>query len=349
MAFDPSALSPIDIPELEQIGVRITDDIPEGPPDAISGLLPEQGQLVIAGETNVGKSLVALEICSALTTDQPLWSELKPNKKANKILYVLGEHYREIIQRLHRKTELPLGNVWILGPNELKFDKWLVQNGKQNSTLIKKFEKWGKGCDLIVFDPLSAFVTGIDSENDNLQMRLVIDSMSLIAQSVGASCLVLAHQGKPYMDKTGLEHHRKSYAIRGASGIEDAATNIFYMNEYHGTEKPSKPDPDNPSVMVPVEDDGKIYELVCRKYKGDAPERYRLLRDPATLTHQLLGSRPTVEMQQILARRDFQRIRNASPDTSVMEAYKIVGALRGAKVKTVQRWILGDVSSSSSI
>lgn len=339
MTIDPSQASPI--PLLEDIAIRITDEIAEGPPDAITGLLPEKGQLVIAGETNVGKSLVALEICSALTTERPLWREKIPNKKAKKILYVLGEHYREIIQRMHRKTELPLGDVWILGPNELKFDKWLVQNGKQNPTIIRKFEKWAQGCDLIIFDPLSAFVTGIDSENDNLQMRLVIDSMSLIAQSVGASCLILAHQGKPYMDKLGVEHHRKSYAIRGASGIEDAATNIFYMNEYRSEKPPTSPG-DSLNSLVDIDEDGKIYELVCRKYKGEAPEKYRLLRDPGTLTHRLLGNRPQVELKRLVVKSKVDRLMKAFPQMPAMEAYQAIASIIGCDVRTIQRYLSED-------
>lgn len=340
MTVDPSQASPV--PSLEELGVLITAEIAEGPPDAIGGLLPEKGQLVIAGETNVGKSLIALEICSALTSERPLWNEKTPNKKARKVLYVLGEHYREIIQRMHRKTCLPMGDVWILGPAELKFDKWLVQNGKQNPTIIRKFEKWATGCDLIIFDPLSAFVTGIDSENDNLQMRLVIDSMSLISQSVGASCLILAHQGKPYMDKLGVEHHRKSYAIRGASGIEDAATNIFYMNQYQGTEKQVASPGDSLSSLVDIDEDGKIYELVCRKYKGEAPEKYRLLRDPQTLTHRLLGNRPQVELKRLVVKSKVDRLLKAFPSMPALEAYAAIAAIVGCDVRTIQRYLSED-------
>ena len=97
---DPARLGRI--PSLEEVAVQITADIPEADPDIIPGLLPKAGQLVIAGETNVGKSLVALEICSALTTGQPLWGEdkLTPLIRAKRILYVLGEYYNEVIQRL---------------------------------------------------------------------------------------------------------------------------------------------------------------------------------------------------------------------------------------------------------
>lgn len=265
----PSEAGPIygPIPSLEELAVPITGPIHEGPPDLINGFLPKAGQLVIAGETNVGKSLIALEVCSSLTTGRPLWGDkrLTPTETVHKIVYLLGEHYNEIIQRLWRKTGLPMSeNVWLLGPQQLAGDKWLISSGKANQSALEKFKKWTEGAGLIVFDPLAAFVAGVDVENDNTQMRAVLDQMSLIAGYSGAASLILAHQGKPMQDKFGGEHSRKKYAIRGASAIEDAATNIFYMNHIVGT---------------------RVYQIVNRKYKGTAPDVYELLRNEETLTH----------------------------------------------------------------
>ena len=118
MSHQEYSASPI--PDLEAVGIPITSPIEEGPPDAIPGLLPRRGQLVIAGETDIGKSLVALEICSCLTTGNPLWGELKPTIRARKILYILGEHYLGVIQRLWQLTKLPMNDtVWLLGPEQL--------------------------------------------------------------------------------------------------------------------------------------------------------------------------------------------------------------------------------------
>jgi RecA-family ATPase len=317
------------IPSLEQIATPITAPVEEGPPDIIPGLLPRQGQLVIAGETNVGKSLVALEICSALTTSRKLWGELEPTMAAKKILYILGEHYNAVIQRLWQVTRLPMTDqVYLLGPEQLGFDKWLVAQGKQNVRAMEKFMTWAKGVDLIVFDPFSAFVTGIDVENDNIQMRLVLDSMSMVAQSAGASCVVLAHQGKPMMDKFGQEHHRKSYAIRGASAIEDAATNIFYLSK--AIEGASQ-------AAQRVAGDAQILSLTNRKYKGIAPAEYRLMRDPVTLNHTLLGNRPYVEVQRMVTQAKLGRMQVAFPDKDLGEIIKIVAAMDGVSERTIQR------------
>ena len=329
LQIDPSQLLPI--PPLEKIGTQIIAPVMEGPPDIIPGFLPRKGQLVLAGETNVGKSLVALEIVSALVTGGQLWGELPPTVQSKKVLYILGEHYNEVIQRLWQHTRLPMTDqVWLLGPEQLGYDKWLVAQGKPNPMAIAKLTTWAEGADLIIFDPLAAFVTGIDAENDNVQMRLVLDTMSLISQQVGASCIVLAHQGKPMIDRDGKEHSKKSYAIRGASAVEDAATNIFYMNKAEGT-----------SAAAAETKEHKIFTIRCRKYKGDAPEEYKLMRNPHNLTHTLLGSRPFSEVKRIETQGKIARLMNAYPDLKIGDIIKTIAVTEDISERTIRRYLDG--------
>lgn len=314
------------VPTLEEIAVKMDGPIADGPEDLIPGFMPMRGQLLIAGETNVGKTLAAIETISSLITGTPLWGQLQPTKKIGKVLYVLGEHYPEVIQRLLLKTKLPVNNqVFLLGPEQLGYDKWLVAKGQPNLQAIEKLKRWAEGCDLVVFDPLSAFCIGADVEQDNITMRIVLDSMSIVAQHAGASCLVLAHQGKPVMDHQGKEHARRSYAIRGASGIEDAATNIFYMG---------KSEVSDPSQRAA---DGQIFEMRLRKYKGTAPESYRLLRDPNTLTHTLLGNKPYSDVLKIAAQGKVSRLQAAFPDYNYRTCIKIAAAVDGIPEETMKR------------
>jgi RecA-family ATPase len=329
MLFDQM---PGPIPALEQIGVPITRPIEVGPGDIIPGLLPRQGQLVVAGQTDIGKSLIALEICSSLITGKPLWGHLEPTFQARKILYVLGEHYNEVIQRLWQKTELPMTDqVFILGPEQLIYDKWLVANGKPNILALDKFKKWADGVDLVVFDPLAAFISGVDAENDNIQMRLLLDMMSAVTQPNGASCLVLAHQGKPALGKDGKEYSRTTYAIRGASGIEDAATNIFYMGAATGSSVAAHNLPEG----------SKVFCLTRRKYKGTAPEHHLLLRDKQTLTHTLLGNRPYVQIQKIDTKAKVDRLLTSNPEMSVTKAVQMVASYENVHESTVWRHLKG--------
>lgn len=290
--------------------------------------MPKAGECVISGETEIGKSLVALEICSSLITGTPLWGELQPTLQAKKILYILAEHYSEIIQGLWKKTNLPMtGDVWLLGPEKLQADKWLVVQGKSNTQGIDKFRKWCQGVDLVVFDPLAAFISGVDSENDNVQMRLVLQTMSDITHEAGASCLVLAHSGKPMIDQFGKPHTKKSYAIRGASAIEDAATNIFYLERAEGTSEAAQKLPGGSQVL----------QLVKRKYKGEAPSEYRLLRDPSTLTHRLLGSRPFSEALRMSRQAQVGKLQASFPDMDIGDVIKAVAVMSDVSTTTVKR------------
>lgn len=269
------------VPSLEELATPITTPLPDEPPDLLPGLIPKDDIVVITGETNIGKSLLALEIVSSLATNKPLWGELAPAKRANKVLYALGEHRTRTIVSLAQHTKLPMTDkVLVLGPEKLGADKWLVVQGRPNIAAIDKFKRWAEDVDFLVFDPLASFIVGADTENDNNQMRLVIEVINSICMVNGASCIVLGHSGKPSIDFKGQEHVRRTYQTRGASGTEDAATNIWYFGKAETQSKSG---------------DGRIYELNLRKFKGKAPEKYRLLRDADTLTHTLLNGEVKVD------------------------------------------------------
>ena len=311
---------------LEDLAIRLLDPIPEGPEELIPGLIPWGQEVVIAGQTNVGKSLCALEIVSSLVTGEPLWDALQPAKTIKKVLYILAEHHTDVIQKLHRKTQLPMTEqVFVLGPQELGFDKWLVAQGKPNLTAVDKFKRWVDGCDFIVFDPLSAFICGTgELENDNITMRTLLDLMGLVAQSTGASFLVLAHQGKPMMDSFGREQTRRTYAIRGASGTEDTATNIFYLDKSDG-----------PTQNI---GDGILLDLKCRKFKGETPPDRKLLRDPETLTHTLLGNKTVFkEVQKFEYRAKIARLREDNPGFDERTAQKVLASVEGMPVETLRK------------
>lgn len=313
------------IPALESFAAHIIDPVEPGPPDILVGLLPKHGQCVIAGEANIGKSLIALEIVSSLNTGEPLWGQLEPTMRARRILFCLGEHYIGVIQNLwHDKLGRKLSmddSVFIIGPEHLKVDKYLVQKGQQHLLAIEKFNKWTQGCDLVVFDPLAAFIAGdSDTENSAIPMRLLIDTMTSIAQSNGASCLILAHTGKPSMDQNGKEHSRTKYAIRGSSAIEDAATNVFYLREADGTAV------------------GPMYDLISRKYKGQSQDR-KLLRDPDTFTHTLVMENPYNEIQKLEANSKIAKLLADNPKMGWHTAVHLVATMEGVPDETIKRRI----------
>ena len=243
----------------------IADMSPDYPPDLIPGLLPSWGVCLIAGETEVGKTLVALEIAQACLAGTPLWGSLQPTRSVSRTMYCLGEHHRETVKELWKKLQIPVPDeraFTLLGPEHRQF---LVQRGVPANGAVRILGSWGHGAGLITFDPLLAFATGFSIENDNALMRQLINAMEDVARMAPqAACLVLSHMGKPQWDQDARTHRRRpTYATRGASAIEDSVMACWYMEE-----------------RAPG-----CFKLTRRKYKGDAPTAYYLLRDSSTLRH----------------------------------------------------------------
>ena len=157
-------------------------------------------------------------------------------------------------------------------------------------------------------------------------MRLLLDVMSGITQSTGASCLILAHQGKPAVDMMGRERHRQSYAIRGASAIEDAATNIFYLHKH--------------SDLNEGRSDPNMFRLKCRKYKGIAPDFYYLLRNPENKTHRLIGGkgRPNTDLKRERVRSRLLELKT-NEGLTVNEAVAAITAAEGISEQTIWRYL----------
>lgn len=235
-----------------------------GVPDLIPGLLKRHARLLITGETNVGKTLVGLELAYTLLTGEPLWGSLVPTHSVAQITYVMGEHDKEYLKEQWALLGLtaPEG-FWVLPPP----GKRLVARGDTMVGHQELYRQWCQGSGVVIFDPLGAFASGQDVENDNALMRSAIDAMEIVAAP--GALVVLAHMGKPTFDpKEGRFKRRESYATRGGSAIEDAVTECFYMEK----------DPEHDA-----------YLLRRRKYKGQAPHFYRLSRDAVSLRHTLIA------------------------------------------------------------
>ena len=239
----------------------IDTPVAPGPPDLIPGLLPRQGALLLTGETEVGKTLTALEIVHCVVTGAPLWGKVQPTTTVGQVTYILGEHHDDILRSLWLKQGFQVEGrraVQIIGPQSRRP---LVSRGDLMVGNRQAMIEWTAGSGLIVFDPLNAFATGSDVENDSAQMRSLINAMSDVASTHKAALLILAHMGKPSFDqKQGKYKHRETYASRGSSAIEDAVVACYYMEKARG-------------------EAGVVFRLTRRKYKGEAPDHYILKRD----------------------------------------------------------------------
>lgn len=266
-----------------------------GPPDLIPGLLPRHGHLLISGETDVGKTTIALEIAQAVLTGLPLWGGGPTSSEViTQATYIMGEHHESILQSLWQLMSFGgTPNLEVIPPNARRP---LVSRGVLMERSRDALKERCQGSQLVIFDPLNAFIAGTDVENDSVQMRACLNAMEDVAN--GSALLVLAHMGKPSFDpKSGSYRHRDTYASRGSSAIEDSVTCCFYMT---------------PSRTA----DTRGFKLIRRKYKGQAPAFYMLKRDSVTNRHTLVGRGQTETQYRQMQREKGQLLRGAVTDVT---------------------------------
>lgn len=266
-----------------------------GPPDLIPGLLPRHGHLLISGETDVGKTTVALEIVQAVLTGLPLWGGGPTSSRViTQATYIMGEHHESILQSLWQLMSFGGQPALEIIPPSAR--RPLVSRGVLMERARDALKERCQGSQLVIFDPLNAFVAGSEVENDSVPMRACLNAMEDVAGS--GALLVLAHMGKPAFDpKSGSYRHRESYASRGSSAIEDSVTCCFYLT---------------PSRTA----DARGFKLIRRKYKGHAPAFYMLKRDPVTNRHTLVGGGQTDAQYRQMQREKGQLSRGAVADVT---------------------------------
>ena len=208
-----------------------------------------------------------------------MWGKLYPTQTIPRVTFILGEHNEDNLreQWLLMGYTVPERTLRVIGPTERKI---LVSSGGASMGNRAIYTEWCAGSHLIVFDPLNAFVSGVRVEDDNVQMRALINVMEDIATASGAALVILHHMGKPHFEpQSGEYRHRDKYAARGASGIEDAVMACFYFERMPPSYKKG---PD-------------MFTLRRVKYKGQAPGYYHLKRDGGIPRHTLVtkGLTPT--------------------------------------------------------
>lgn len=245
----------------------LEDPIPPGPTWLIPQFLPNHGYFQITGETDVGKSLLSLEIIHSLVTKAPLWGAFTPEYTLANVAYFLGEHGEVDLKQKWQLLghQIPSHSVRII-----EASLPIVSRGILSYDAIAYYAQKAHGTQFILFDPLAAYLDGPDAENDNLAMRQLTNAFREIGRRVGAQVCGNHHFGKPqYDERTRSYRHREKYAGRGASAIEDATTTGWYMTKetYHNQ---------------------VAFRLTPNKPKGDYPAFIILKRDDVTLRHTVL-------------------------------------------------------------
>jgi len=186
-----------------------------------SGILIDRGQLIIAGEGGVGKSMVRLEMAIHLAMGMDwLGFSIPSAKKVVICQYENGPRTEQSRLRLMMQgkgiNRIPKHNlVWMKQSRENRPDLTKIKDVERMIDVLGPQKP-----DVLIWDCLSNIHS--TNENDNVKMRNVLDNISDIATELNHAVVVIHHFGKPAENEQQVRHR-----FRGASSIMDWATCAF--------------------------------------------------------------------------------------------------------------------------
>jgi hypothetical protein len=181
------------------------------------GVLPKGGGLIIAGESGEGKSLIRTQLAVHLAMGWDIW-ELPISTARRVFIFTFENPESTEAWRLKKMvgglgiTNLP-DRVSFSDPTT-RIDLGLKGDRGRALEIVKE-----AGADVVIYDPLTSLHSV--NENDNVQVRKVLDTITEINRKTGTTAIVIHHFGKP---QEGLT---TAHRTRGASSIRDWADTLI--------------------------------------------------------------------------------------------------------------------------
>ena len=174
------------------ISEYIKKDFPDYKDVIGNKILVEGGSLILAGESGIGKSLIVLEWAINLAMGSSMYGGSLIVPKPRKVMILQSENSEfEVIHRLRKMSKNPaIENLFIIDEPLYGFDLLDPINYQQLIDSVIECD-----ADVLIIDPLSSFHQC--NENDNSQMRRVMESITNIARKTGAAIIIVHHFGKP--------------------------------------------------------------------------------------------------------------------------------------------------------
>lgn len=181
------------------------------------GLLVVDGNMIITGESEAGKSLLSLQLAIHLSKGISFFGFDIPTAK--RVLIIQKENPMSSVQaRIKRIAEgsqvKTLSNLFLV-ENSFKAN---LNNERDRRRIKERIEK--VRADIVILDPLSSYHTV--NENDNTQMRATLDHLTDISREMNCAWIVVHHEGKP-----GEQNRAHRWRFRGASSIRDWADTMI--------------------------------------------------------------------------------------------------------------------------
>jgi len=238
------------------------------------GIFPWNSHILIAGESGVGKSLLRLELAIHLAVGWD-WKGFHVPKARNVCIFQWENSERTEQGRLKRMMKGlniergALGNRLTIANREDQYDLTLKRDRERLRQAVKE-----SGAEVVIYDCLSNLHSG--KENDNVQMRDILDVLSNINACLKTSCVLIHHFGKPGENITAT-----SYRIRGASSITDWPYTVIAI-----TRKPHE--------------EKEIRKIEFTKVRdGAMPKPFLVERNPDTFIHRYIEENTIVPPQVV--------------------------------------------------
>jgi putative DNA primase/helicase len=150
---------------------------------------------MFAGDPKLGKSLVTLAMAAALSRGLPLPSSERPDQRGSTILMSAEDDpARTIVPRL-RAANADLAKVHILESVVRDNGDLAFPTLRADIDAITSAANTLGDCRLIVIDPVSAYLAGID-DNRNAVLRGVLTPLKKLAERLGAAVVLVSHLTK---------------------------------------------------------------------------------------------------------------------------------------------------------
>jgi archaellum biogenesis ATPase FlaH len=217
---------------VETLGQFIHREKQKTPYIVSGGILPSQGYLLVAGETGVGKSTLAWQLCNCMLSGKPFF-DLNILADDTHIMYLNLENSDYSVDKL-LKAQLTEYNLTqsqldrLILPDTTDF----LLDSKPDVDFIKKAIK-RYHIEVVVIDPIS-----FSTEGDPCDFKTVTKYVKRLkkirnADNEEISWILLHHYNKPSVQKNNPLHR-----IMGSSGWGNSATSIMTLERYAESRNP---------------------------------------------------------------------------------------------------------------
>jgi len=294
------------------------------------GVLPAETGIILSAEAGIGKSLFRTELAIRLVMGMPILNIQVPQPRNVLILWFEGSELMEqqrlqaMIQGLGIK-KFPEEKLFY-SPAGFQLDfKNKRQSRVEMEKLMQLIEK--NDIDVTIFDPLSCIHTM--NENDNMQMRNVLDCISHINWEMGTTSIIVDHFRKPQND---AKYDETPYRTKGAVSKMDWADSVLCMTrrgkcrdkilrEVHFVKL--RHGPERPNIMIERDPQTFLHKMVEED----------VLVPPATVAQVLLNNGMSVgkqtELVKLLQREAGCKQSTAHKAIKRAEEMKMIVAFEG--------------------